>query len=204
MKKTVLHSILLILIGATSLFLVGCEKSRLIHSWTAPDAAGYHFNKPLAVAVIDNDQLRSTAEEAIVRNIINVQAYPSYIVLREGELDDIESTKKRLSRDGYDGAIVLRLVNLEDKVNYVQAALPAPYYDYWTYYNWAWARTAYSPVYVQKERIVQIETTLFSIEDDKLLWIGVSESKNPESVSSLIDEIASVIGKELRKKGIVP
>lgn len=193
----------LMLLAVGFLFLAACDKTTLEHSWADPEAANYHWKKPLALAVFDNDELRSTAEEAIVRNIKRVQAYPSYLVLREGELDDVESAKKRLRQDGYDGAIVLRLVNLEDKVNYRPATYPDYYYHYWGYYDWAWNHAMYSPSYISSDRIIQLETTLFSISDDKLLWVGVSKSKNPASVSSLIDEIAEVIGKELRKQGIV-
>jgi hypothetical protein len=201
--KKISHTFLLMLLIVGFLFLVACEKTKLDYSWADPDAAKYRFTKPLVVAVLDNDELRSVAEEAIVRNIKSVQAYPSYMVLREGEAEDVEAAKKRLLAAGYDGAVILRLVNLEDKVNYTSATYPSYYHHYWGYYNWAWNTAMYSPVYIQKERIVQLETSLFSITDDKLLWMGVSTSKNPASVSSLIDEIAEVIGKELRKKGIV-
>ena len=190
-------------LSTASLFLLGCDNTKLVSSWADPHAANYSFKKPIAVAVLDYADLRSFAEEAIVRNIMRVQACPSHIVLREGESKDLERTKQRLLADGYDGAIVLRLVDVEDKVNYVSATYPSYYYHYWNYYSWAWNSAIYSPAYIQKERIVRLETSLFSIKDDKHLWVGVSKSNNPESVSSLIDEIAEVIGKELRKQGIV-
>ena len=202
MKRTTPCILLLSLISLSSIFLAGCDKSRLIDSWADPDAADYQFTKPIVVAVVPDEQLRETAEEAIVRNVEKVQAYPSYLVLHEGELKDVEKAKKRLLGDGYDGAIVLRLVGIEDKTDHVSAPYPNYYHDYWNYYNAAWLGAGYSKSYVREERVIRLETTIFSITDNKLLWVGVSESKNPETVSSLIDEVAEVIGKELRKKGI--
>ena len=202
MKRTASCILLVSLISLSSIFLTGCDKSRLIDSWADPDAAGYKFTKPIVVAVVPDEQLRETAEEAIVRNVEKVQAYPSYLVLHEGELKDVEKAKKRLLGDGYDGAIVLRLVGIEDKTDHVSAPYPNYYHDYWNYYNAAWLGAGYSKSYVREERVIRLETTIFSITDNKLLWVGVSESKNPETVSSLIDEVAEVIGKELRKKGI--
>ena len=193
----------LMILSMISFFLAGCDKSKLIHSWADPDAGSYQFSKPIVVAVINEPHLRQVAEEAIVRNIKRVQAYPSYIVLREGELDDVEATKKRLLEDGYDGAVVLRLLDIEDKRTVVAQPYPSYYYNYWGYYGRAWSVATYPPGYLLEERIVTLETTLFSIKDNKLLWVGVSESKDPASVSSLVDEIAEVIGKELREKGIV-
>jgi len=203
MKRIVSRVFLLSLISVSSLFLAGCDKTKLIHSWADPDAASYQFTKPIVVVVIDDKQLRETAEEAIVRNVEKVQAYPSYIVLHEGELKDTEKAKVRLREDGYDGAIVLRLVGIENKSDYSAAPSPNYYHSYYDYYNTAWLGAAYTKSYIREERIIRLETVIFSITDDKPLWIGVSESKNPETVSSLIDEVAKVIGKELRKKGIV-
>ncbi len=194
--------LILMFLGAVSVTLTGCDKSKLIYSWTDPDAPGYRFSKLVAVAVINDDSLREIAEEAVARNITRVPAYPSYVVLHEGELNDVERAKKRLLGDGYDGAVVLRLLSIEDRQSIVAPPYPDYYYDYWDYFGRSWSVATYSPSYLREERIVRIETTIFSIKDNKLLWVGVSESKNPESVSSLVDEIAESIGKELRKKGV--
>lgn len=203
MKNKVQFLLLLTFIILISVFLAGCDKSKVIHSWADPDASGYSFTKPIAVAAFKDKQLRETTEDAIVRNIKKVKAFPSYLVLKEGEMDDVEAAKKRLLADGYDGAVVMRLAWIENKADFVAATYPNYYYNYWSYYSTSWSGAPYSPAYVREDRIVQIETTLFSITDNKLLWVGVSESKNPESVSNLVDEIAEVIGKELRKKGII-
>jgi hypothetical protein len=202
MKSIVSRILLLSLISVPSLFLAGCDKTKLIDSWADPNAADYRFTKPIVVVFIDHEEIRETAEEAIVRNVEKVQAYPSYIVLQEGELKDTEKAKARLREDGYDGAIVLRLLGIEDRTSYSAAPSPLSYQSYYDYYNTAWLGAAYTKSYINEERIIRLETALFSITDDKPLWVGVSESKNPETVSNLIDEIAEVIGKELRKKGI--
>ena len=202
MKRIVSQILLLLLISLSLVFLTGCDKSKLIHSWADPDAGNYQFTKPIVVFVMEDKEIRETAEEAIVRNVKKVQAYPSYIVLREGELKDTEKAKARLREDGYDGAIVVRLVGIESNIDYAAAPSPNYYHSYYDYYNTAWLGAAYTKSYVREERIIRLETVLFSITDDKLLWQGISESKNPETVSGLIDEIAEVIGKELRKQGI--
>jgi hypothetical protein len=203
MKKKIQFLSLPILIMLASVFPAGCDKSKVIHSWADPDASGYSFSKPIAVAVFKDKQLRKTTEDAIVSNVKKVKAYPSYQVLKEEELEDAEGAKKILLAEGYDGAIVMRLVWIENKMDFVAASYPNYYYSYWSYYSTSWSGAVYSPAYIREDRIIQIETTLFSITDNKLLWVGISESKNPESVSGLVDEIAEVIGKELRKRGII-
>ena len=53
------------------------------------------------------------------------------------------------------------------------------------------------------DKIVQVETTIFSIKDDKLLWTTLSETTNPESARDVVLGIAKAIGKEARKRGLV-
>ena len=59
--KMTSRSLVLVLISVAFLFLAACDKTKLEHSWADPDAANYTFTKPLAVAVLDNEELRSIA-----------------------------------------------------------------------------------------------------------------------------------------------
>ncbi len=191
-------------IGLTAVLLPqsGFAGAKLIHKWADPDAAKYRFSKTLAVAFVPKGDMRQVAEEAMVRNIKRVKAYPSYVVLQEGDLRDVESAKRKLSEAGYDSAVVLRPFNMENRVNYVPPAYPSAYYSFWGYYGYAWP-AVYSPGYIQNELVVQVETILFSITDDKILWSGLVQLSNPESLSKLVDDIAKTVQKELKKKGIV-
>ena len=69
-------------------------------------------------------------------------------------------------------------------------------------YGYAWT-SLYVPDYVYTDKVVQVETTIFSIKDDKLLWTTLSETKNPESARDVVLGIAKEIGKEARKRELV-
>ena len=51
---------------------------------------------------------------------------------------------------------------------------------------------------------MEIETNLYSVKDDKLIWVGVSETFNPASVKTAVKEIAAAVVADLRKKGLLP
>lgn len=190
--------VLAVLVSGT----IASGKTKLIQSWADPAAAGYKFTKFVAVAVIDHPDLRSAAEAAMVRNIKRVEAVPSGKVLQEADRRDVESAKKRLREQGFDGAVVMRLIPVGDKVQYVAPDFPTLYTGYWSYYNWAMPLTV-APGRVKYDRIAQVETLFYSLKDDKLLWSGVSETSNPDNPGDLIDQIAKVIAKELRKNRII-
>jgi hypothetical protein len=177
-------------------------KTKLLQSWADPSAGQYQFKKLLAVAVIQHPDIRRDAEQAIVRNIRRVKAYPSITILAQGAEKDMEGTKRKLLEAGFDGVVVMRLVNLDNKIQYVAPTLPDPYVNYHSYSMWAFNSMA-GPSDMRYKLSLQIETLVYSLTDDKRLYVGVSETTNPESPANLVDQIAKVLGKELQKKGIV-
>jgi hypothetical protein len=178
-------------------------KTKLVQSWADPSAANYQFSKVLAVAVVERPEIRRTAEGAIVKNMKNIRAVPSYTILETGAGRDIESAKRKVREGGFDGAIVVRFFNVGDKLQYAAPNFPNnTYTSYWSFYNYAWPTTA-DPGYLKYDLIVQIETLFYSVKDDKILWSAISETSNPQNATALIDGIAKVISKELRKKGII-
>ncbi len=176
-------------------------KTKLVQSWADPSVKNYKFSKVLTVAIIDAPEIRRIAESAMARNIKKFKAVPSCTVLQKGEETDVETAKKKLREQGFDGAVVLRLVSGDNKIQYVAPTMPDPYLSYWSYNTWAWPINA-TPGYIKFDQIVQLETLFYSIKDDKLLWSGVSKVSNFRNVSELVDDIAKVIAKELDKKGI--
>ena len=177
-------------------------KTKLVQSWADPSAKGYTFSKVLAMVVLDNEEMRRVAETAVVSNIKKVKAIPAYKVLTNGEERDVERAKVKLREEGFDSAVVLRVFDVDNKVQYVAAHVPDPYTSYWSYNSYVWPITG-TPGYVKHDRIIQLEMLFFSIKNDKLLWAGVVESSNPEDAVKLIDNVAKVISQELQKKGIV-
>jgi hypothetical protein len=176
-------------------------KTKLVQSWADPDASNYQFSKVLALAVLDNAELRRRAESAMVRNIKRVKAIPSQTVLPEGAERDVELTKKMLRDEGFDSAVVLRLFSSSSKTQYVAPHVPINYNSYYAYTTAAWMSSA-TPGFVKYDQIVQVEMLFYSLTKDKLLWSGIIESSNPQDASKLIDGIAKVIAKELQKKGL--
>jgi hypothetical protein len=176
-------------------------KTKLIQSWADPSVKSYKFSKVLTVAIIDAAEIRRIAESAMARNIKKFKAIPSCTVLEKGEERDVETAKRKLKQEGFEGAVVLRMVSGDNKIQYVAPTMPDPYLSYWSYNTWAWPINA-TPGYIKFDQIVELETLFYSIKDDKLLWSGVSKVSNFRNVSELVDDIAKVIAKELDKKGI--
>ena len=60
----------------------------------------------------------------------------------------------------------------------------------------------YEPGYVRDERIVSLETLIFSVPKNALVWAGLSTTDNPKDARSAITEVVKEAVKEMRKQGL--
>ena len=59
------------------------------------------------------------------------------------------------------------------------------------------------PGYLETDTIVSVETLVYSLPQDKLLWGGVSETTDPSNLDSFIKEVVKKAGEEIRKAGVL-
>ena len=79
-------------------------------------------------------------------------------------------------------------------------ATPGPSGGFGPYWGYGWG-TAYSPGYLTTDTIVSVETLVYSLTDDKLLWASSSRTTNPGNLDQLIREVADATAKEMAKQG---
>jgi hypothetical protein len=201
--KNAARALILIAAGLT---LASCSASTsLKNSWRDPTVEGpLDFNKVLVVMVTKDAATRRTVEDALVKRITarrHVAAVPSYTMLMESDLTNKEHAKPIVEEAGFDGAIVMRIVGVDKEVNYVPGTYPAPYYNFWGYYDYAWPAVN-DPGYLQTDTIVNVETMVYSVKDGKLVWTGTTETFNPSNIDDMVEGIASAVSKELAKQGL--
>ena len=47
-----------------------------------------------------------------------------------------------------------------------------------------------------------VETTIYSVPRNALLWAGVSETKNPEQLGKFVEDLVGATVKEFQKVGL--
>jgi hypothetical protein len=179
---------------AAGLALGACASTSIIESWKAPGAGPLRFNKVVALAILDNESIRSRAEDALKANLPNVQAVQGYTMFGIPELTgltDLTGLKERLRQDGFDGVVVLSLAGSEQKVGWTSTHDPLS--------EFVWYPTEQLTV----ETYIRVEIKIYSLAEDKLIWAGISETFNPKDTNDLISKIADAAGKELRRQGLL-
>jgi hypothetical protein len=174
--------------------------------WKAPAANEVSLaGKKVAALVISNDEpLRVAGEEALVRELTSrgLQGVASYRIVPREELTAPDKAKGWFERSGVEGVVALRPVSAEKRTTYTPDTWSGPYYGtLWGYYGYGWS-SVYIPGSVREDRVVVVETTIYSVPRNALLWAATSETKNPKDLGRFVQDLASACVKELHKAGL--
>ncbi|HEX6902423.1 MAG TPA: hypothetical protein VF789_22075 [Thermoanaerobaculia bacterium] len=187
---------------AAGLALAACAtgtSTRIVESWKAPDAGPLRFNKVLALAILDNEDIRSLAEDELQADLKGVQAVQGYKFLSVADFGDRERAKEVLQREGFDGVVVLRLAAAKQDVSWT--VHDDPLSDN-TYGGSFWGGYGMPPE-LNVGTTVRVEINIYSLPDDKLIWAGVSETFNPQHTQQVVAAIVEAAGKALRRQGLI-
>ncbi|HEX8028063.1 MAG TPA: hypothetical protein VF491_06360 [Vicinamibacterales bacterium] len=198
--------ILVVAILVAALGAGAVAKTKFSSVWRSPDAASISFaGKKIAALVIDKDEsLRIAGEEALVRELEarGLQGVPSYRFVPKEELLNAEKARPWFERAGVEGVIAFRVVNDDRRKTVVAGGWTTEYYQsLWGYYGYSWG-AVYSPGYVRNERIVSLETLIFSVPKNSLVWAGLSTTENPKDGQKVVTEVVKEAVSEMRKQGL--
>jgi hypothetical protein len=191
--------------SATLLFaLVSCGPStKLTGTWKEPQVTGIPFKKVVAAVLSKDKTMGRIAEDEFIRSLPKgTEGVAAYSLIPESEKDDTEKVKARLQAAQVDGAVVFRLISADTEYTYNAGVYPATYATFYGYYGYAY-HAVYDPGYLMSDRVIRVETNVYSVVDEKLVWSGASESFNPKSSRKLIDDVVRVVVKDLKRQGIV-
>jgi hypothetical protein len=189
---------------AMALVLVACgPATRIEKSWKEPGATKKmtDYQKVLVVCFAQSESARRHAEDDIVRGMggRGVASY-SYSVMAD-KANSKDAITAAIKKDGFDAAIVTRLIDKEKETSYVPGTVTYPYYrNFWGYYGWGYG--AYTtPGYYVENHVYYVETNVYDLEKDQLVWSAVTATTNPGKLDKAVNEIAGVIKRQMRVDG---
>lgn len=195
--KFLIHFRNLYLFGFVILLAACGPTTVLTRTWTDPSVKSSSFKpftKILVIARVKDETANRIAEDKLVAQIKNGVGVPSYSYLRAS--DTVQRVvDARLRKDGFDGLIFMRLVDVATDVTVQNTG------GYGGYYGNRYGYSGGTNVYVDKNYMV--ETSIYSIETGKLLWSGTTSSLNPSSLETTLDEIIAADRAQLVKQGLI-
>lgn len=205
------NSITLATVVAATLTLGACASTKFNSTWKAPDVQSLNFQgqKVAAVVLSPDESTRLGAEGALARELVNrgVQAVPAYNLIPPNETRDKDKAKVLFNQAGIVGVVAMRAVGSEKEISASAGSYHwgAPYYgSFWGtgYYGYGWG-AVYDPGYLRTDTIVTVETLVYDLRTDKLVWAGKSQTTNPSRVDALIKELVSAAAAEMKKQGLI-
>lgn len=199
--------------GSAFVLLGGCAGSDFVSSWKDPQATPLQVSgsKVAAIVMMSDSASRRAAEDALARelNLRGATGVPLYMVIPEGDARDEAKVKAALESGGFTGAVTMRPVSKDKEIVSTPVTYVGPTYGgfYGGYYPYGWGGAyggAVSGGDIRTNTIVTIETLVYSLRQNKLVWGGQSKATNPSSVDKLIRETAEKTARELQRQGLLP
>jgi hypothetical protein len=192
----------------TILALSACSAS-LVSSWKSPDAQPFPLQgeKVAAVVMVSDPSIRLAGEDALARELTTrgVRGVPMYTLLGDSEPDESKA-RAAAEQAGIAAVVVLRPVRIDKELSSRPATYAGPMYGgFWGgYYGHGWGDPwAVRGGEIRTDTIVIVETLVYSLAQNKLVWGGQSKTTNPASVERLIANTAKQVGEELARQGLM-
>ena len=171
------------------------------------DAGSVSFaGKKVAALVISNDDsLRVAGEESLVRELTarGMQAVATYRIAPKEELRSAETAKPWFEKANVEGVVVVRPVSADTRQAYTTGTWVSP--------NYAHALgllrlrvelCVRASARCRRRRRIVVETTIYSVPRNQLLWAAVTETTNPRDLRAFVEELVKDSVEEMQKQGL--
>jgi hypothetical protein len=189
-----------------SLVLGGCGATKLVKRWDDETYTGGPLKKMIVIGVFDHEVTRAYFENEFVTGMKNKDAVQSFTLMPD--LQDLESKDaiiKMVKEAQADSILVVRVVGKNEKDYYIPGRvqwIPNVYANTYNYYGRAY-RARYLPAFNQYEKTFTLETRVYALSTEKLVWAGRTSVMNPRSAEAGIRSLAKNVTKDMRKTGIM-
>jgi hypothetical protein len=193
------------LAATAAMTLAACATTSLQSTWKNPSAAPLNLKgkKVVALVVVDEEALRYAAEDQAAREITvhGGMGIPAYRLLPQAEIRNKEKARALFEKEGIEGVVVLRPVAKEKALS--GSFTGSPYAgSFWGPGFWG-GGAGWGSGYLRTDLILVVETLVYSLEQNQLVWASQSQTMNPTEIGSFIRDLGKTIGTEMEKQGLL-
>jgi hypothetical protein len=169
--------------------------------WRGPTADLGSVQRVVALYESHDGAMRRNVEDAMARKLVQrgMRAVPAYTVLDEAQLEDTQHVRATLAAKGFDGVVEIRLISTENYPGETFGGAWHGSYDGYGYWGTSWPY-AYDN-YVFDSPVVRVETNLYSLRDDQLVWSARSKTVDADNTGEVIDEVTTLVASTLEHRG---
>jgi hypothetical protein len=192
--------------------LLSACTSTFTHTWKDPKAAPLELKgeKVVAIVLVKDQVTRRLAEDRLAQQIAarGAQGRSMYSMLPDITAGNEQAARAALEAAGVKGVVVMRPVNVDRTVHVTPSYEEPSYVSFWGgYYGYGFSMSYASPGYgestVKEKTVVYVETLVYSLKQNKLVWGGQSKTTNPETLAELIEKLSAAAAYELKHEGLI-
>lgn len=217
MMAWILRNSALILIGLT---IAACSSTDMTGSWTNADFKG-PIGKVYVVGLAKDEMNRRIFEDAFSNQFFSegVSSEASYRDFTYSKEINKEALAKNMVERGCDAVVLTRLVGQRTEAVttsvYDPVYLPGPYYGGYGRYNrprhyGSWGSYyghplafSYVPVTTTERVILTVESVMYDLKTELLIWSAQYETAVEGSIDDMIDKYVKAVVKDLKGKKII-
>jgi hypothetical protein len=204
-------------VAAGALAVSACGSTTFNTTWKAPDAQPIQVeagDKVLAMVISENEATRRGAEAALASELSKngAEGVPAYTVIPDDAVQDQNKAKPYIEKSGAQYAVIMRATGKDKEISSTPTMGGYGGYGpgwggyggfYGGFYGYGWGGGAYGGSTIQTDTIVHVETLVYDLKSDKMIWAGQSSTVNPSKAESMIKELVDEAAKEMRKQGLL-
>lgn len=195
---------------ATASLLVACANTKITQSWTEPTNKKV-YKDLLIIGIAESEQNRRVYETQFIEVLKKhgVESVPSYTLIKSDQKIDKNTVTKAIEGLEIDGVIVTHMTSVNEETVYRPGSSYGSYggypysgrslYGYYPHVN-TYVR---SPGYYTTHETYVLETNLYDVETEALVWSARSRTFSPESVDELIVDLVDLLVVNLEEKNLI-
>lgn len=206
------------LILLCSLLLSSCSANKLTSSWKHDSIGQYKMGTVLVIGVARDEIKRRIYEDTFVSSLTEagVHAVPSYTVTKQSIEPSKEALQEVLTKSQADTVLITHRIGRKEVEAYQRSALLIGSNNYYGitgadgyygnslygYYPLIWNSVAPTGSYYEKITVM-LETNLYDVKTEELLWSARSESTDPVMTRKYYQKLINLFLNDLKKDNLL-
>ncbi len=191
------------LVIIASFVCASCATTTITAVWRGESYKG-PVRKIAVIGVSNKPVIRNLFEDEFVRElkVRGTDAMASYTILTFDQLADKETVQSRIRELGADAVLMTRMVDRKTVQTYIPGqvyVMPNYYYGWSGYYG----NVFVTPGFTVQDEYAFLETNVYDLKTEQLVWSARSETWMPDSDQELIKSFIGVIISRLSADEVI-
>ena len=214
------HICKIIILSGVTLLLSSCANTKISQSWVEPNH-NKSYDDLLIMGIAESEQNRRAYESYFTAELKEhkIESVASYTLIKSNEKMDRDTVVKAIDGLGIDAVIVTHMIAVDEETVYRSGGSGYGYggvgygggggyyggahygglYSYYPHVN----SYVHNPGYYTTHETYTLETNMYDVASEELIWSARSRTFSPDSVEEVIVDLTKLLIEDLEEKNLI-